>query len=243
MLESIFTAENLIALLTLTALEIVLGIDNIVVIAILSAKLKPELQSRARRIGLGLAMGLRILLLLSISWLMGLTEPMFALFGHGFSGRDMILLVGGLFLIAKATYEIHASLEGGHAQGPMKGPASFGGVIAQILALDLVFSLDSVITAVGLARALWVMITAIVIAVGAMMVFANSLSNFIHNHPTIKMLALAFLLLIGVLLTAEGLGRHIEKGYIYFAMGFSLIVELLNLKLLQKRQHLANVRV
>ena len=238
-------AESLIALLTLSALEIVLGIDNVVFISILSGKLPSSLQARARRIGLLLAMGMRILLLLAISWVMGLTRPLFELFHHPFSGRDLILLIGGMFLIGKATYEIHDKLEGAVATGAeKKSHASFSGVIIQILALDLVFSLDSVITAVGMAQQLWVMIVAVVLAVMVMMAFAGAVSRFIENHPTFKMLALSFLLLIGVMLTIEGIGQHINKGYIYSAMAFSLFVELLNLKLRKKSEpvHLHDTR-
>lgn len=226
--------ENLVALVTLAALEIVLGIDNLVVIAILSAKLPKEKQAFARRLGLGLAMGLRILLLLSISWIMGLTEPWFNLFGHGVTGRDLVLICGGAFLIYKATKEIHHQLEGETATetaGKPRGSVTFGGVIAQILLLDLVFSLDSVITAIGMAKAVPVMIIAIIIAVLFMMAFAGPLTTFINKHPTVKMLALSFLLLIGFTLVMDGMGKHIEKGYIYSAMGFSLVVEMLNLRL------------
>ncbi|MCC6273816.1 MAG: TerC family protein [Deltaproteobacteria bacterium] len=229
-MAELFTPENLVALLTLTSLEIVLGIDNIVFIAILTGKLPAHQQGRARSIGLLLAMGMRIVLLLGISWVMGLTKPLFEVFSHGFSGRDLILLVGGLFLIAKATYEIHDKLEG--AEHAKNGTArSFGAVIAQILALDIIFSLDSVITAVGMAKHIEIMIAAVVIAVGVMILFAGKVSRFIERHPTFKMLALAFLLLIGVMLTVEGVGEHINKGYIYFAMAFSLFVEILNMKL------------
>ena len=230
-MSEFFTAESLIALLTLTSLEIVLGIDNIVFIAILSGKLPAKQQNKARRIGLLLAMGMRILLLLGISWVMGLTKPLFELFGHGFSGRDLILLVGGLFLIAKATYEIHDKLEGKEHAGKKSATISFTSVIVQILALDIIFSLDSVITAVGMAKHVEIMIAAVVIAVGVMILFAGSVSHFIEKHPTFKMLALSFLLLIGVMLTVEGVGQHINKGYIYFAMAFSLFVEVLNMKL------------
>lgn len=226
----------LIALVTLTVLEIVLGIDNIVFISILSSKLPPAQQPRARRLGLGFAMITRILLLASIAWLIGLTQPLFRLPGHEVSARDLILIAGGVFLLAKATYEIHDKLEGpgGHATASLR--ASFVGVIIQIGLLDIVFSLDSVITAVGMARQLWVMITAVVLAVFVMMLAAEPISAFVERHPTIKMLALSFLLLIGFSLVAEGLGQHISKGYIYFAMGFSIFVELLNLRLRQERE-------
>jgi predicted tellurium resistance membrane protein TerC len=222
--------EAWIALVTLTVLEIVLGIDNIVFISILAGKLPARDQQRARRLGLTLAMFTRILLLLSITWVMRLTEPLFTLVGRAFSGRDLILLVGGLFLLWKSTREIHDSLEGPEQNGALqgKGVATFGGVLVQIALLDIVFSLDSVITAVGMARHVGVMIAAIVAAVGVMLLAAGAISSFVHRHPTVKMLALSFLLLIGVTLVAEGLGQHVSKGYVYFAMGFSLLVEILN---------------
>jgi len=234
----LLSAENVIALLTLTALEIVLGIDNIVFIAILVQKVKPALQGTARRTGLILAMFMRILLLFCITWIMKLTAPLFTLFSHDVSTRDLILLAGGLFLIGKSTLEIHDKLE---SPGPdaekstTVGRASLPGVLLQIILLDIVFSLDSVITAVGMARSIPVMVAAIIAAVGVMMIFARSISDFIEKHPTLKMLALSFLLLIGVMLVAEGLGKHIEKGYIYFAMAFSLGVELLNLRMAKVR--------
>lgn len=220
--------EAWIALLTLTVLEIVLGIDNIVFISILAGKLPHERQPRARRVGLTVAMLTRIGLLLSITWIMQLTRPFFAVLGHAFSGRDLILAVGGLFLIWKSTREIHDKLEGGNGHAAVSGSVSFGSVIAQIALLDIVFSLDSVITAVGMARDLGVMIAAIVIAVGVMLLAAGAISTFVHRHPTVKMLALSFLLLIGVTLLADGLGQHLPKGYVYFAMGFSVFVEVLN---------------
>jgi predicted tellurium resistance membrane protein TerC len=223
--------ETWIALLTLTVLEIVLGIDNIVFLSIVSGKLPPAQQPRARRIGLSLALVLRIGLLASLAWIIRLTAPLFTVLGRGISGRDLILLAGGLFLIAKSTREIHERLEGDEHPGGARAPASFRNVIGQLVLLDLVFSLDSVITAVGMARQLGVMIAAVVIAVGVMMLSANAISDFVHRHPTIKMLALSFLLLIGVSLIADGLGQHLSKGYIYFAMGFSVFVEMLNLKL------------
>ncbi len=231
-MSEILSADNLIALATLSLLEIVLGIDNIVFLSILSAKLPPEQRAKGRRVGLALAMLMRIGLLLSLSWVMRLVDPLFEPFGHPVSGKDLILLGGGLFLIGKATFEIHERLEGPE-HGPNLGPAgaSFGSVIVQIMLLDIVFSLDSVITAVGMAQQVWVMITAVVLAVAAMMLFAGAVSEFVERHPTIKMLALSFLILIGVMLVAEGLGQHIRKGYIYFAMAFSLGVELLNLRL------------
>jgi predicted tellurium resistance membrane protein TerC len=228
----LLTAENLIALATLTTLEIVLGIDNLVVIAILTAKLAPDQRARARRIGLVAAMAMRIGLLLTLSWMMQLTGELFRVADQGFSGRDLILLVGGLFLIAKATKEIHTKLEGPeeHPQAEQRIHASLTSVIVQIMLFDLVFSIDSVITAIGMARAIWVMVTAIVIAVGTMLVFANPVGDFVERHPSIKMLALSFLMLIGVMLVAEGMGQHINRGYVYFAMGFSLFVEVLNLR-------------
>ena len=235
-MEWISQPDAWIALVTLTLLEIVLGIDNIVFISILSEKVKPELQARARQVGLALAMGTRILLLFSITWVMRLTAPLFTVFERGFSGRDLILVGGGLFLLGKATYEIHHSLEG-DAHGREAGvAASFGSVILQIAILDIVFSLDSVITAVGMADHIQVMIAAVVIAVGVMMVSAGPLSAFVSRHPTVKMLALSFLLLIGMTLVAEGLGQHISKGYIYFAMGFSVFVEMLNLRVKANRR-------
>lgn len=234
MLE-LFSAENVIALVTLTALEIVLGIDNVVFISIVASKLPEARQPLARRIGLLLAMGIRIALLFAVTWVMGLTRPWIELFGFELSGRDAILLAGGLFLVGKATYEIHERLEGpGHAA---KGavPASFGFVLVQIVLLDAVFSLDSVITAVGMAREIWVMATAVVVAVIVMLIFAEMISAFIERHPTMKILALSFLILIGVMLIVEGFGRHVEKGYIYFAMSFSLAVELVNMRVRKAR--------
>ncbi|WP_027189740.1 TerC family protein [Fundidesulfovibrio putealis] len=228
----LFTVANAIAFLTLSALEIVLGIDNIVFIAILSNRLPPEQQSRARRVGLILAMGTRILLLLSISWVMRLTTPLFSVLGTDFSGRDLILLGGGLFLIAKSTFEIHEKTEGGgHGpDSPGQKVLTYGSAVAQIAVLDIIFSLDSVITAVGMVQSVTIMIAAVVAAVIVMMIFADRISVFVKNHPTIQMLALSFLILIGVFLVAEALGKHIDRGYIYFAMAFSLGVELLNMK-------------
>lgn len=220
-----------IAFVTLVGLEIVLGIDNVVFISILAAKLEASQQARARYIGLGLAMLTRIALLFSLTLVIRLTEPLFAILGHPISGRHLILISGGLFLLAKATYEIHQKLEGeeGHASARVR--PSFGSVIFQILLLDLVFSLDSVITAVGMVDEIAIMIAAVVIAVVFMMVFAAPVSNFVERHPTFKMLALSFLLLIGFTLVAEGWDRHIPKGYIYMAMAFSVFVEVLNMKL------------
>jgi len=232
----LLTSENLIALLTLSLLEIVLGIDNIVFISILTGKLPPEERKRAWRIGLALAMVMRIGLLLALSWVMSLTQPLFtiALVNQEISGRDLILLVGGLFLIAKATWEIHDKLEGGADHGPKRAAASFGATLVQIMLLDIVFSLDSVITAVGMAKSIYVMVAAVVISIIMMLAFAQKIGEFVDRHPTIKMLALSFLILIGVLLVADGFGKHIEKGYVYFAMAFSLGVEMLNLRLRKK---------
>ena len=228
------SAEGWIALATLTVLEIVLGIDNIVFISILAGKLKKDERERARKLGLSLAMFIRIGLLLSITWVMGLTAPLFTAVGNEISGRDLILIVGGLFLIAKSTHEIHGKLEGEEGHGSAKVVASFAAVIVQILLLDIVFSLDSVITAVGMADDVSVMIIAVIAAVGVMMVSAGAISDFVEDHPTVKMLALSFLLLIGVTLMAEGFEQHSPKGYVYFAMGFSVFVEMINLRLRRK---------
>jgi predicted tellurium resistance membrane protein TerC len=226
----ISSGEGWAALATLTVLEIVLGIDNIVFISILAGRLPPDQRARARRVGLLLAMFIRLALLASIAWIMGLTAPLFAVLGQEISGRDLILVVGGLFLIAKSTHEIHDKLEG--EEGPAQGgvAVSFAGVIAQILLLDIVFSLDSVITAVGMAKHLSVMALAVIAAVAVMLVSAAAIGTFVDRHPTVKMLALSFLLLIGVSLIGEGLDHHIPKGYIYFAMGFSVFVEMINLR-------------
>ena len=237
-----------IAFATLTLLELVLGIDNVIFISILSGKLPAEKQARARYIGLGLALGIRILLLLSLSWIIGLKDPLFSLFGHSFSGKDLVLLGGGLFLIGKSTHEIHGSLEGEEGHGSKKTYSSFVSVIIQIVLLDIVFSLDSVITAVGMISdtygqaGIYIMVAAVIISIVAMMLFAGPIGGFVQRHPTIKMLALSFLLLIGVMLVAEGLGQHIPKGYIYFAMAFSVIVEILNMRLRKKTDpvHLHN---
>ncbi|PKN13432.1 MAG: hypothetical protein CVU69_01795 [Deltaproteobacteria bacterium HGW-Deltaproteobacteria-4] len=219
------------ALVTLTALEIVLGIDNIIFISIQASKLPAHQQKKARQVGLGLAMFIRVALLFSLSWLMGLTAPLFSVIGNEISGRDLILLSGGLFLLWKSTMEIHEKLEGEEVVASARVGATFSAVIVQILLLDIVFSLDSIITALGMANQLPVMIAAVVIAVGFMMFFAGAISDFVEKHPTIKMLALSFLLLIGVALIGDGLDMHIPKGYIYFAMAFSVMVEMLNLRL------------
>ncbi len=220
-----------IAFVTLLGLEIVLGIDNVVFISILAGKLPASQQPKARYVGLGLAMFMRIGLLFSLSWVIRLTAPLFAIFGHEISGRDLILIIGGLFLLTKATREIHQKLEGEEGQSSDRVKPSFSSVIIQILLLDLVFSLDSVITAVGMVDDISIMISAVVIAVAFMMVFAAPISNFVERHPTFKMLALSFLLLIGVTLVAEGWDKHIPKGYIYFAMAFSVLVEVLKLNM------------
>jgi predicted tellurium resistance membrane protein TerC len=222
--------DAVVALITLTTLEIVLGIDNVVFISVLAAKLPAAQQPRARRTGLLLAMIMRLLLLLSVTWLIRLTGTLFAVLGHAFSGRDLIFLMGGLFLIAKATFEIHDKLEADEGHASARVPAAFGGVILQIVLLDMVFSLDSVITAVGMADDLWVMATAIVLAIGVMLAAAESIGRFVERHPTVKMLALAFLVLIGVSLVAEGFHEPIPKGYIYFTMGVAVLVEMLNLR-------------
>ena len=230
-MESFSDPQIWIALGTLTFLEIVLGVDNIIFISILSGKLPANQQVRARRIGLLAAMGMRILLLMSLAWIIKLTAPLFTVIGQEISGRDIILILGGLFLMAKATYEIHDKLEGEEGHASAKVAASFGSVIFQIMLLDIVFSLDSVITAVGMVDVLWVMVTAVIISVAIMLLAAEPISAFVHEHPTVKMLALSFLLLIGLSLMAEGFDHHIPKGYIYFAMGFSVFVEMINLRL------------
>jgi predicted tellurium resistance membrane protein TerC len=230
MIDWLTNPQTWIALITLTSLEVVLGVDNVIFISILAGKLPKAQQPRARRVGLFLAMFMRIGLLFSITWLIRLTAPLFGLFGHEFSGRDLILLVGGLFLIAKATFEIHDKLEGDEGHESARVVASFAGVIIQVMLLDIVFSLDSVITAVGMANDLAVMVAAVVIAVGVMMFSAGAIAGFVDRHPTVKILALSFLLLIGVSLMADGLHQHIPKGYIYFAMAFSVFVEMINLR-------------
>jgi len=229
------TADGWVALFTLSILEIVLGIDNVVFVSILAGKLPKDQRERARKLGMFLAMFIRIALLGAITWVMGLTAVLFTLLGHGVTGRDLILIVGGLFLIAKSTHEIHLKLEGDEEHGGGRPAATFGSVIFQILLLDIVFSLDSVITAVGMAEHLAVMIVAVVIAVAVMMLAARVVSDFVERHPTVKMLALSFLLLIGMSLIGEGWGQHIPKGYIYFAMGFSVFVEAINLRIRGKQ--------
>ncbi|MGE0450907.1 MAG: TerC family protein [Vicinamibacterales bacterium] len=229
-MDAFLTSGGLLALTTLTFLEIVLGVDNVIFISILSGKLPEAQQPRARRIGLLAAMFMRIVLLLSIAWIATLTAPLFTAYGHGISGRDLNLLAGGLFLLATATIEIHDRLEGEEGHGTTSVPPSFGAVIAQIMALDIVFSLDSVITAVGMAEHLSIMVAAVVISVAVMMWAADPISAFVGRHPTVKVLALSFLLLIGMSLVGDGLGMHIPKGYIYFAMGFSVFVEMVNLR-------------
>lgn len=225
-----------IAFATLTVLELVLGIDNVIFISILSGKLPPEQQQRARVIGLGLALIMRVILLFSLSWVIGLVEPLVTVYGQSISGKDLVLLIGGLFLIAKSTHEIHGSLEGPEGGEVKRAYSGFVGVIIQIVLLDIVFSLDSVITAVGMIsdqygpNGIWIMIAAVIISIAAMMGFAGPIGAFVQRHPTIKMLALAFLLLIGVMLVAEGFHQKIPKGYIYFAMAFSVMVEMLNIR-------------
>ena len=229
-MDAFFTSSGLLALVTLTFLEVVLGVDNVIFISILSIKLPGAQQARARRLGLLAAMGMRILLLLSIVWVIRLTSPLFYVFGRPISGRDLILIGGGLFLLAKSTLEIHEGLEGEEGHSSARVRASFAAVITQIAVLDIVFSLDSVITAVGMAEDIAIMVAAVILAVGVMMFSAGPISSFVNRHPTVKILALSFLLLIGVALVADGLGMHIPKGYIYFAMGFSVFVEMINLR-------------
>jgi len=230
MFDAFLTADGLIALVTLTFLEIVLGVDNVIFISILSGKLPPATQLRARRLGLIAAMVMRILLLISLAWITRLTAPLVTLFNNQISGRDFILIIGGLFLLAKSTLEIHERLEGEEGHGSARVAPSFASVIFQIMVLDIVFSLDSVITAVGMADDISIMVAAVVVSVAVMMVAAETISAFVNRHPTVKMLALSFLLLIGVSLVADGLGFHVPKGYIYFAMGFSVFVEMINLR-------------
>jgi predicted tellurium resistance membrane protein TerC len=228
--DAFLTSDGLLALVTLTFLEIILGVDNVIFISILSGKLPAGDQLRARRTGLIAAMAMRIGLLMSIAWIVRLTAPLFTIAGHGISGRDLILIGGGLFLLGKATLEIHERLEGEEKHGVERVAPSFGAVIAQIMLLDIVFSLDSVITAVGMAEDVSIMVAAVVLSVAIMMFAAEPISAFVSRHPTIKVLALSFLLLIGVSLVGDGLGMHVPKGYIYFAMGFSVFVEMINLR-------------
>jgi len=229
-MDAFFTSSGILALVTLTFLEVVLGVDNVIFISILSSKLPVSQKARARRTGLMAAMVMRILLLLSIAWVIRLTAPLFTTFRRPVSGRDLILIGGGLFLLGKATLEIHDKLEGEEWHSSARVAPSFGAVIAQIMVLDIVFSLDSVITAVGMAEDISIMVTAVVLAVGVMMFAAEPISAFVNRHPTVKVLALSFLLLIGLSLVGDGLGMHIPKGYIYFAMGFSVFVEMVNLR-------------
>jgi predicted tellurium resistance membrane protein TerC len=235
-MDAFLTSEGLLALVTLTFLEIILGVDNVIFISILAGKLAAAEQARARRLGLAAAMVMRILLLLSIAAIVRLTAPLFTVLGQEISGRDLILIVGGLFLLGKATLEIHERLEGEAEHGRGRAAPSLGAVIAQIMALDIVISIDSVITAVGMADDVSIMIAAVVLSVIIMMASAGPVSEFVGRHPTIKVLALSFLLLIGISLVADGLGLHIPKGYIYFAMGFSVFVEMINLRVRHKRE-------
>jgi predicted tellurium resistance membrane protein TerC len=234
--DLLLNPEIWVAFLTLLALEIVLGIDNVVFISILVDKLPEERQALARRLGLGLALVMRVLLLLSLSWVIGLTAPLFTVLGQEISGRDLILILGGLFLLGKSTFEIHENLEGEEGHSSARVKATFGSVLVQIVLLDVVFSLDSVITAVGMVDEVSVMIAAVTIAILVMLVSAEAVSGFVNRHPTVKMLALSFLLLIGFALLLEGFDQHVPKGYIYFAMGFSVFVEFLNLRIRRRRE-------
>ena len=236
MIELLTDPQAWLAFVTLLALEVVLGIDNVVFIAILAGKLPPDQQAKARRLGLALAAITRVMLLFTLAWMIRLTEPLFAVLGQEISGRDLILLLGGLFLIGKSTHEVHDKLEGEEGRVSAKVAATFASVIGQILLLDIVFSLDSIITAVGLVDQLPIMIAAVIVAVGVMVAFSGIISRFVDRHPTVKMLALSFLMLIGVSLVAEGLDFHLPKGMIYFAMGFSLFVEMLNLRIRKKAE-------
>jgi predicted tellurium resistance membrane protein TerC len=229
-MDALLTSEGMLALATLTLLEVILGVDNVIFISIITGALPHEQQARARRVGLLAAMSMRILLLLSIVWIIRLTAPLFSVAGRDISGRDLILIGGGLFLLGKATLEIHERLEGDQGHASVRAAPSFSAVIGQVMILDIVFSLDSVITAVGMADDVAVMITAVVLAVGVMMFSARPLGDFVGRHPTVKILALSFLLLIGISLVGDGLGTHIPKGYIYFAMGFAVVVEMINLR-------------
>ena len=235
-MDAFLTADGLVALATLSALEIVLGVDNVVFIAILTARLPARQQESARRLGLTLALVIRIALLFAISWMMSLTRPWFGVLGHPVTGRDLILIAGGLFLVGKATWEIYDKLEVEHVESEGSGRGRFAAVLAQILVLDIVFSLDSVITAVGMANRLSVMVAAMVIAMLVMLVSMGAVAGFVERHPSVKILALAFLLLIGVVLVADGMGQHVSKAYIYVAMAFSLFVEVLNLRYRKRRQ-------
>lgn len=234
MLESLSSADTWIALCTLTAMEIVLGVDNVIFIAILTGRLPPEKQGRIRTIGLVLALGMRLGLLLAITWIMGLTATLFTMFGHGFTGRDLILLGGGLFLIGKASHEMFEKLEGGgadHGKAAAVKSGAAGAILVQIVLLDIVFSLDSVITAVGMAQQVWIMVVAMVVSSAVMLFAAPGIAGFVERHPSMKVLALSFLLLIGVLLVGDGLGHHLPKGYVYFAMAYAVFVEILNMRL------------
>ena len=235
-MEAIFSGEGLVALLTLTFLEIVLGVDNIIFISIVSNKLPVSQQAKARNIGLALAMVFRVALLLGITWIIGFTEPLFTVLGHGVSGRDLILAAGGLFLLAKSTSEIHHKIEGeDHTEESSSKQASLGATLVQIVLLDMVFSFDSILTAVGLTEEVIIMIIAVVISIGIMMIFAGAISRFINKHPTLQILALSFLILIGFMLIVEALHYEVPKGYIYFAVGFSLLVEVLNMRFRKSR--------
>ena len=241
-MEQLANPEIWIALATLTALELVLGIDNIIFISILAGKVPPEQRDKARRLGITLAAVTRLGLLMAIAWIVGLTAPLFSAFGQDFSWRDLILIGGGLFLIGKATHEIHQKLEGATetvTAGAATATATFGGVIVQIMVLDIVFSLDSIITAVGMVDERWLMVTAILISIGFMLLFAKPLGEFVERHPTVKVLALSFLIMIGLVLLADGFGRHIPKGYIYAAMAFSVFVEMINLVIRRRSQRKA----
>ena len=243
-MESLANPEIWIALATLTALELVLGIDNIIFISILAGKLPPAQRDKARRVGIALAAITRLALLLAIAWIIGLTAPLFSLFDHAFSWRDLILIGGGLFLIGKATHEIHQKLEGATEEITVGAvTATFGSVIVQIMLLDVVFSLDSIITAVGMVDERWVMVTAILISIGFMLLFAKSIGDFVERHPTVKVLALSFLIMIGLVLMADGFGQHIPKGYIYAAMAFSVFVEMINLWIRRRGKAVAPVKL
>jgi predicted tellurium resistance membrane protein TerC len=242
-MEALANPEIWIALATLTALELVLGIDNIIFISILAGRLPPGQRDRARKVGIMLAAVTRLALLFAIAWIIGLTAPLFSVFDHTFSWRDLILIGGGLFLIGKATHEIHQKLEGASEHVAPSAAATFGGVIAQIMLLDIVFSLDSIITAVGMVDERWVMVTAIVISIVFMLAFARPISEFVERHPTVKVLALSFLLMIGLVLIADGFGVHIPKGYIYAAMAFSVFVEMINLWIRRRQAKAAPVRL